>query len=327
MVHGPCGGVDAGGGCEVDDRRCVLVDGPLVPFDGEPGRSALNPRAQRLADLMADRPIVVADFPARALDVASTVGCADILTGAVDVVLAGDAPSARVQFSPTLRVGLVQDRGLPVWIGLNCRDRNRVALEAELASLAVGDVAGVHCVTGDHPAVGHRTDAAAVFDLDSTDLAALAARYGHLVSVGESPAAPPRLLRAARAVEKQKAGAAVVFVNHCGPASAVREFVGQFREAGGTAAVIACVPVVLDHGSAALLRTFPGLVLPDGYLDAVLEATDPERSGIDATVALAETMLALDGISGVNLSGGPADGAEEAFAAAMATIGQRLRAR
>jgi hypothetical protein len=82
MVFGPCGGVDAGGGCEVDDRRCVFVDTDVVLVTGGLATPALNPRAARTAALMATRPVVVADFPGRAMDINSTWACADILAGA-----------------------------------------------------------------------------------------------------------------------------------------------------------------------------------------------------------------------------------------------------
>ena len=146
------------------------------------------------------------------------------LAGVADAALFGDAGWARVQLPPSYRAALVAGEGLRPWAGLNCRDRNRVALEAELHGLAdVG--AAVHCVTGDHTELGHRPDAQPVFDLDSTQLAALAAAAGLLVSVAENPVAAPVELRPARAAEKAKAGAQVCIVNHAGTAERLRAFV------------------------------------------------------------------------------------------------------
>ncbi len=204
MEYGPCGGVGFDGSCEVDAaHRCAFVHRPTVPWSGLDRTTAVGPgprTAAATATLAAlgTRPWIVADLPARALSVASIDGCAAILTGEVDAVLAGDAGSARVQFPPAYRAHLLQRRGLRVWTGLNMRDRNRVAIEGELAALAVEGVAGVHCVTGDHTRTGHRPDAAPVFDLDSTEATALARAAGHVVSVAASPAAPPVDRRAAR---------------------------------------------------------------------------------------------------------------------------------
>jgi 5,10-methylenetetrahydrofolate reductase len=327
MEYGPCGGVGFDGSCEIDaTHRCAFLHRPTVPWTGVDRAAvpAAGPRTAAAANTLASlgmRPWVVADLPARALSVTSLDACAAVLAGEVDAVLAGDAGSARVQFPPAYRAHLLHERGVRVWTGLNMRDRNRVAIEGELAALAVEGVAGVHCVTGDHTRTGHRPDAAPVFDLDSTEAAALARAAGHVVSVAASPAAPPVERRAARLREKLRAGADVCFVNHAGGAAPVRRFID---DVGVPAAFIPCVPVVVDHASAALLESFTTLVLPDGFLSRVRDAADPRAEGIALAVALAEEMLAIPGVVGVNLSGGR-EGAEESFAEAMAEAARRLR--
>lgn len=326
MVYGPCGGVAFDGGCEVADHACVFLgrDLPRWPSDSD-SRPPRTAGAAAMADRLRAGNVVVADFPARAMDVDSLRGCAGALLGNVDAVLVGDSGTARVQFPPAHRALLIQQVGLPVWAGVNCRDRNRVALEGEIVALAATSVAGVHCVTGDHTDTGHRPDAAPVFDLDSTRLAALARSAGHLVSVGESPATPPVAARPARLAEKVKAGADVCFVNHCGGAEEVADFIGALDPPLRPGAFVPCVPVVVDVGSALLLQSFTSMVLPIGYLDRILAAADPYAEGISAAIELSEQMLAQKGVSGVNLSGGPVHGGEAHFAAALAQIGAALR--
>lgn len=331
MEYGPCGGVGFDGSCEVAEHPCVFLDRPVVRWSGVDRDAGTAPQpaprtaaAQRMRQLLATRPVVVADLPARALSVESIRECAAALEGRVDAVLAGDAGTARVQFPPAYRARLLHEAGLKVWTGLNMRDRNRVALEGELAALAVEQVAAVHCVTGDHTRTGHRPDAMPVFDLDSTEAAALARAAGHLVSVAESPAAPPTRARAARLAEKVRAGADVCFVNHAGGIEPVRRFVAASLDAGAPASgFIPCIPVVVDRESADLMRSFTTLALPEGFLDRIDRASDPEAEGIALSVALAEGMLAIPAVVGVNLSGGR-DGGEPRFAAAMATIADRL---
>src|SRR5260370_1110801 len=126
----------------------------------------------------------------------------------------GAHPGARVQFPPSYQVRLLVDAGVAGWAGINCRDRNRVALEGEIAACADAGAAGVHCVTGDHPAAGHRPDAAAVFDLDSVELVELASTAGALparplCSAAHAPAAPPAGKRLASLLAKIDAAADV----------------------------------------------------------------------------------------------------------------------
>ncbi|WP_323743472.1 methylenetetrahydrofolate reductase [Agreia pratensis] len=328
MEYGPCGGVGFDGSCEVGDFRCVFLGDPLVTWNGgDPAEFDAMPRSSGAVEMMAlmnTRPIVVADFPAKALDAESLAECAALLAGRVDAVLAGDVGHARVQFSPSYRASLIRAAGLQVWTGINCRDRNRVAIEGELAGLAHVGVAGVHCVTGDHTLLGGRPDAAPVFDLDSTQLAALARAAGHLVSVGESPTTPPVELRAARLLEKTRAGADVCFVNHCGGVDAVGRFVRESHDLGVTAGFIPCVPMVTDHASARLLQSFPSLVLPEGYLEGILSAADPREEGIRAAVELSLELLEIEGVAGVNLSGGAGVGREMEFAITLAETAERL---
>lgn len=347
MEYGPCGGVEFDGTCEVASHPCVFLGTPTVAWHGlvdaeEPAdavahvspadplpASVASSGSMRMRGLLATRAIVVADFPASALSTESIAECAAALVGSVDAVLAGDSGAARVQFPPAYRAHLIQSAGLEVWTGINCRDRNRVAIEGELAALAHVGVAGIHSVTGDHTLVGSRPDAAPVFDLDSTELAALARRAGHLVSVAEAPATPPVAQRPARLLEKERAGAELCFVNHAGGVAPVRAFIEAARALGSTVGFIPCIPVVIDRESAELLLTFTTLVLPPGYLDGILAATGGtagvRSAGIAAAVELARGFLALDGVVGVNLSGGAGPGRTPEFAEALAEIGSAIR--
>ncbi len=329
MTYGPCGGVRPSGLCEVGDFPCPFLAGPLpewTPGDKcRPTRSfspGVNPAAAELAARLDRHEVVVADFPARALDSASLRECAAVLSD-LDAVLLGDAPAHRVQFPPAYRAALVSAAGAHPWVGLTARDRNRVALEGELAALADLGVAAVHCVTGDHPRSGRRPDAEPVFDLDSTEMAALAAGRGLLVSVGESPAAPPSERRPLRLLSKERAGAAVCFVNHYGGVAPVTDFITACRELGSAAAMIACVPLVIDAPSAGLLASFaePGT---DAILERILGAPDPRREGIRYGADLALRLLDTGLVAGIDFSGGAADGGELAYAEALAHTAERL---
>jgi 5,10-methylenetetrahydrofolate reductase len=335
MVYGPCGGVAPDGGCEVPGLRCTFVDLPLPRWPGGPdGPAARQPGAPptlRVAlGVPAGRPVVVADLPAAPLDLASLRSTARRLSGHDDAVLLGDHGGARVQLPPSLRAEVVVSQGVDAWAGLNCRDRNRVALEGELAGLAAVGAAGVHCVTGDHTSLGHRADAQPVFDLDATRLVPLARAAGLTASVAENPVAPPVATRAERLAEKAAAGAQVCFVNHTSGPAAVAAFVAAARTACAARGapvpeVVACVAVVLDPASAAVLRSFTGLELPPGYLEGVLAARDVRAAGVAAATRLALDLLAVDGVAGVDLSGGAGPGQEDDVAAAMAQVADAVR--
>ncbi len=319
MFYGPCGGVRAGGSCEVDDRACPFVDAPLVRWAG--------------ADIVASAPalpqradgLIVTDLRVRPFDRRSTHDVVTLLRESSDLLLVGDHHS-RPDYPPSFMVEVILASGGTPWVTLSCRDRNRVVLEAELAALAALGVAGVHCVTGDARAPSVRTDVTQVFDLDSLRLTAAARHAGLCASVAATPAAPPVARRPNRIVEKERAGAQLCFVNHAGGVGAVASFVAACRAAGATLGFVPCVSVFTDVRSLTVLTQFPGLVVDGDVAELVLGAADPRQAGIDAGVAQARAMLAIDGVVGVNLSGAATTGAEVENAAIMAEIAGRLRA-
>ena len=331
MEYGPCGGVSANGSCELGDFPCAFVGAPVREFTGIDGAWIPQPAPPTAAGvetaaLLDAGQVVVADFSAAPLSLDSLESCAAVLKGEVDIVLAGDANEARVQFPPSLRVHLMKAQGLRVWAGFNARDRNRVALEAELHGLRAVGVDGVHCVTGDHTASGHRADAMPVFDLDATEMTSLAASLGHLVSVAAQPGRMPAESRLPLVLQKERAGAQVCFIDHCGGVEVAADFVRQARAAGSQLRFIACVPVVIDSTSAEALAQFPGIALPAGYVEGIAGASDVRAAGIAAAVELSLRMLEVDGILGVDLSGGAGPGQELAFAEALAQISSRIKA-
>lgn len=325
MSHGPCGGVRADGSCEVAPTPCVFLDAPIPPWTGPVRRP--EPRVGR-GDALLERArrgrLIVSGLPAAALDAESLRTSAGILQTAVDAALFGDSGRDRVQFPPAYRARLAMDEGLTVWPGVNCRDRNRVALEGELAALADLGVGGVHCLTGDHTRSGHRPDAAAVFDLDGTELVALARGLGLATSVAESPCAPPVGRRADRVAVKAAAGADLCFLQYCGEVSDVARFVAEVGERSDVR-VLPGVPVLTDHAGARLLSSFVSAVLPHGYAERILAAADPAEAGIAAAADYARELLTIDGVGGVVLAGGPEPGTEVAFAEALARVARMLR--
>jgi methylenetetrahydrofolate reductase (NADPH) len=346
MTHGPCAGVRADWSCEVAGAgRCSYLDvpdrdwpyaGALVPASGVgtliPEAAPPWPRSAAAASFLATaaaRPVVVADLVARALSADGVRACAAEIAGSADACLTGDHPGARVQFPPSYQARLLADEGVTAWAGINCRDRNRVAIEGEIAACADAGVAGVHCVTGDHPGAGHRLDAAAVFDLDSIELVELASTAAALparplCSVAHAPAAPPAGKRLGRLLAKINAGADVVFVDHCGGAGQLADAVAALREAGFDGLVLCCVPVVTSAGAAEVVASFAADRLPPGYLDAIMSAPDPAESGVTAAVHFAEAVLAVPGVNGVNLSGGAIPGQELDATRAMAEVSRRV---
>jgi methylenetetrahydrofolate reductase (NADPH) len=321
MTYGPCGGVHADGTCEVASVLCPFAKGNLATWQETHTKTqAITPAGRAFLETMERRPVIVTDLPTAPLSADSIRTSADALVGYADAVLLGDHGEARVQFPPSYRAMLVHKVGLATWPGLNCRDRNRVALEGELAALAHANVAGVHCITGDHPVSGHRPDAKPVFDLDSTHLASLARAMGVLVSVAESPVVIPISERPYRLSQKVKAGANLCFINHSGEPETYARFIGEVQALGADIPFVAGLAVATSEGSARAIQGFRNFVVPNGYLETIMASPETRKAGIRAAIKFGEALLSQPGVRGLNLSSVPEAGRELELARDLAEI-------
>jgi methylenetetrahydrofolate reductase (NADPH) len=329
MVYGPCGGVR-------DDLSCEMTPVPC-PFAqlAEPIRFARETRVgtadvpsvavdrSTLIEAARTRAVVLTDLSVVPFDRSSIAAVLSALAGTCDAVLVGEHQD-RPDYPPTLMAQLITAAGHRPWITLTCRDRNRLVLEQEIAGLAQSDVDGVLCVTGDGRAPGIRPGVTQVFDLDGTRLTSIASSAGLDVAVPESPSAPPTTLRPGHLLQKQRAGARLAVLNHVRDARALDRFVRAARDIGVTIPLIASVAIYTDERSARVLQRFPGLDLDADRVEAVLAAADPYRAGIDAALAEAAELLAVDGIAGVNISGLASAQGELAAADVKAEVGSRI---
>ena len=94
----------------------------------------------------------------------------DILKGCVDAINVTDHQSSVMRY-PSLGgcLAIIEKDGEPI-MQMTCRDRNRMALEADLLFAYSRGVRNVLCLTGDAVPVGDHKEAMGVFDLDSLQL-------------------------------------------------------------------------------------------------------------------------------------------------------------
>ncbi len=91
---------------------------------------------------------------------------------------ATDNTSAHAHASPLAVAIALKQLGMEPVMQLTCRDRNRIALEAEIAGAALHGIENICCLTGDDVTAGDEPEARRVFDLDSIQLLALGRHDG-----------------------------------------------------------------------------------------------------------------------------------------------------
>src|SRR5207245_5524576 len=93
----------------------------------------------------------------------------------VDAVNAPDNPAAHAHAAPLAVAIALKQLGMEPVMQLVCRDRNRLALQADIAGAALHGVENICCLTGDDVTAGDQPESRRVFDLDSTQLLVTAA--------------------------------------------------------------------------------------------------------------------------------------------------------
>jgi methionine synthase / methylenetetrahydrofolate reductase(NADPH) len=110
--------------------------------------------------------------PPRGLNPSKTIAGAQLVKEAgADAVNIGDSPMARVRMSAlALAVMIRQQVGIDTLIHFTSRDKNLMALQAELIGAHALGVRNIIALTGDPPTVGDYPSATGVWDVDSIGL-------------------------------------------------------------------------------------------------------------------------------------------------------------
>jgi homocysteine S-methyltransferase len=151
----------------VEQVRQVVAPAIELTTDSQPERS---PFGQRLQD--GKFVISVEIDPPRGLNPAKCIAGARLVKDAgADAVNIGDSPMARVRMSAlALAVMIQQQVGIDTLIHFTTRDKNLMALQAELIGAHALGIRNIIALTGDPPQVGDYPSATGVWDVDSIGL-------------------------------------------------------------------------------------------------------------------------------------------------------------
>ena len=236
----------------------------------------------------------------------------------VDAFNATDNPAAHAHCSPlAVSIGLQQVGAEPI-MQLVCRDRNRLALEAELMGAAMYGIENVSCLTGDDVTAGDEPEARRVFDLDSVQLIALARsldrgtylsgreihpRPHFFVGAVENPSAPPLEYRVRRAAKKALAGARYLQLQLCYRPELLERFMHAAHDTGLTER-IALIPSICILRTAGAMRFVanhvPGIDVPPSVVTRVEQAADAEAECFEIAYELAAHALAQPDVAGLH---------------------------
>src|SRR5213595_3662202 len=129
--------------------------------------------------------------------------------GAVDACNVTDCTRARVHISSLAAAAIVIQEGVEPVMQMVLRDRNRIALQADLLGAAALGVRNVLCLWGDPPSAGNERDAKGVFDMKTEDMIEMFRnlRDAGTLRGGDKVKTPPKVFIGAAAVPRRNRSA------------------------------------------------------------------------------------------------------------------------
>jgi methylenetetrahydrofolate reductase (NADPH) len=104
--------------------------------------------------------------PPKGVDVSAMVNSATRVKKRVDAFLVPEMGNAVMRMSALGGAMILQSKGMETVMQVNCRDRNRIALQADLLSAYGAGIINVMGVSGEDPSLGDHHQSKAVHDID-----------------------------------------------------------------------------------------------------------------------------------------------------------------
>ena len=245
-----------------------------------------------------------------------------LLNGYVDAANITDNQTGIVRMSSIAAGILIQQQGLEPVIQMTCRDRNRLAMQADILGAYYHGVRNMLCLSGDHCMFGDHPDALGVFDIDSIQLINMVktmrdeakfqggADVEHppkiFIGAAINPFADPFEWRVHRLAKKIDAGVDFIQTQCIYNMDKFREFVKQAVDMGLTEKcyILAGITPMKNVGMARYMqKRVPGIEVPEPLIDR-LKGVDKKNvadEGIQIAVEQVEEMKEMKGVHGVHM--------------------------
>lgn len=234
--------------------------------------------------------------PPRGGDVSRTLAAAAALKGLVHAVNVTDGSRAVMRMSSLAVSRLLLDQGIEPVVQITCRDRNRIALQAELLGAHALGIPNVLCLTGDPVRAGDQPDARPVNELESVRLLRLVSQLnagadpvqGALPDGGiqlfSGAAADPQSASwsglASRVKRKWEAGARFIQTQMVMQPDPLKRFVEEITGPLGVPVLAGVFLLKSARNALFINRVVPGAAIPQELIDRLAAAQDPAEEGI-----------------------------------------------
>jgi methylenetetrahydrofolate reductase (NADH) len=247
---------------------------------------------------------------------------AKMLQGYVDAVNVTDNQTAMVRMSSFAACVFIRQLGMNPILQMVTRDRNRLAMQADILGSYSHGINTMLCLSGDHPHFGDHPMAANVHDIDSIQFVQMVKEMRDsgkfqggddilnppkmFIGAAANPFADPFELRVARLAKKIKAGADFIQTQCIYNLDKFEQWMEGVRERGlhEKVNIMAGITPMKTVGMAKYMKNkVPGMDVPDEIIKrmaGVPKEKQPEE-GIKISVEAIDRLKTVEGVKGFHI--------------------------
>lgn len=246
------------------------------------------------------------------LDLPRGLDTSRVLEGAValkkkgaDMIDISDGARARLRMAPLAVCHLIQQQaGIEAMMHVACRDRNLLALQADLLAAHALGIRNVLPITGDPANIGDFPAATSVFDIDSVGLVRVLSRFNQgidlagntvrrkcafTIAVAFNPLAPDYQQEVDRLTRKVEAGAHLIYTQPIFEESHLDRAIQTARDLDRPI-LIGCLPLRSARHAEFMHNEVPGIEIPEWLRKRMAEVD--EDAALDVGIEVAQEFCA-----------------------------------
>lgn len=253
--------------------------------------------------------------PPKGGDPAQMVKMAQTLKGRVHAVNITDGSRAVLRMCSLAASVILLQQGIEPICQLACRDRNRIALQADLMGAHALGIRNVLALTGDPVKAGDHVDAKGVFDLESVRLLRLLQKLNQGIDCNDKPLTDGAIdLFAGAAIDPQlaswsglqrrferklEAGAQFFQSQLICNFDLLEKFMVKIADGSGKPVLAGIFLLKSAKNAQFINRCVPGVHIPDHIIQRLEQAKDPLAEGM--AIAAEQVKLARQLCQGVHM--------------------------
>ncbi len=254
-------------------------------------------------------------MPPRGADASEQINVAKTLSGRVHAINVTDGSRAIMKMSSLAMCKLLLEENIEPILQITCRDKNRIALQAELLGAHALGIKNILCLTGDPVKAGDQNKAKPVHDFEAVKLLKQVSSFNQ----GEDPvngrlnggatrlfagaAADPNFknldILKKRLERKRIAGAQFLQTQMVMDAKVLERFCREIAEPLELPVLAGVFLLKSSKNAQFINRVVPGACIPDSIINRLEKASNPSMEGIEIAAEQVKRFLNIS--KGVHL--------------------------